>query len=371
MLLKNYLTVATIAGALSMSSCSSKDDDAAATAGNDASNVEELKLSSALALTLPDNYSASDSSLALSETKKSKQACTIGSIANEALSQLSEVANMFCHFEVEKDNIVFGKKTHVEFSGSAAEAGASSFDIWIDNSDTANLVVYFCEDSTLKQKIVITGSTTTGKAKGYMINKGSSVEDGTTYSWNDSIVFDNKYTTADLVTLASKSSRSESSGGSNKLAVNLNISSSGVSTISAARKGEWKGDTFEDRGTGKSLGEYAMALFYGSGAHGSEAYDYQKVAYFNDDMYKIQQSVSDEFQSGGSLNVGESDLPEFLADDFTPDTFSSSDWDCSGSEVTVTLDPESAGHQACSSDNEDPSDCWNSNTYEDGDDHSA
>ncbi len=370
MLIKHYLQIAALSGAISLASSCSSDDDSSSTAVSSATNVEELKLSSALSLSLPDHYSTSSSSLALSNTKRSKQACVVGSIADEALSQLSEVANMFCHFEVEKDKIEFGKKTHITFSGSQANSG-SSFDLWIDNSDSSQLVVYFCEDSTLSQKIVISGSTTTGKAKGSMINQGSSTENGVTYTWKDSIVFDNGYTTDGTVTLTSQSARTESSGGSNKLRVDLNIVNDGVSTISAARKGQWKGDTFEDRGVGKSSSNYAMALFYGNGSHAGESYNYQKVAYFDTDMYKIQQSVSDEFQSGGTLNVSDSDLPEFLADDFSPESFSSSDWDCTGTEVTITLDPDSSEHQACSNRDDSTTDCWDSNTFEDGDDHSA
>ena len=64
-----------------------------------ADSLEDLKLSDALALDLPDALGGSGGSgLLLQSGARSSEACEVGQLLREGISSLSEISGMFCHF---------------------------------------------------------------------------------------------------------------------------------------------------------------------------------------------------------------------------------------------------------------------------------
>lgn len=363
--MKSNRLAAALAVVLALS-CGKKDDSETTTTNADGSTkltevstADQLGVSAALgSLSLPAAYAPKKTSLLLtaSSAKKSSEACMMGDGIKSATEGLASIGSFFCHIEVEKDKISFGKKYKITSSGEEFAR------IWIDNSKAADnqITLYMCQDGKLREKIDITGVKigADGKPSGI---KGSVQHQGSegTQSWASSSTFDKGYTGAYLE-ISSKDKYADSSNSgtfARSVALKLMDSSDEVSSISLASKGTWGGSDFAQRGIGKGASDFGQALFENSGSYQSQTYTWTHRSYFALSTGLVAASdATDKFAASGSLYVKSTELPEYLATGFSPDA--PSGWDCEGVESTVDLDPDSAEHQKCDGDHSEGESCW-------------
>ena len=365
--LKQFGLGATSLGLAVSLSCGTKTKEDESTTNADGSTkltemktVDQLGVSAALGkLSLPAAYSPKKASLALTmlAAKKSQDACLMGDGIKSSTEGISNIGSFFCHIEAEKDKIQFGTKYNITAKGVAFAQ------VWIDNTQAADGVIslFMCEKNALKQAIKITGvkldanNKPTG-IKGNVSNKGSQG----TQSWASSSTFDKNFTGAYLeVSAKDKYDDSGTKGGSFARAVILKLfdAKTEVSKVSMASAGTWGGQTFKQRGTGKGANDFGQALFVNSGTYGGSAFDWTHRSYFTLSTGLVAKvGDSADYAVGGSLYVTTTELPEYLATSFTPDA--PSGWDCSGTTVTVDLDPDSAAHKACDGDHSEGASCW-------------
>lgn len=355
MRMKNFRLILLTFTAFALTSCGGKvkdtltgstdDEETTSTSAGgsvSASNLEDLGLSAALLIDVPDAVAASGSSSLALTAQKSADACHIRHTVAKGLESLESVANMFCHFEVESDLIQYGVKYNISFEGvSESDGGAGSFQLWIDNSGADDLKVYFCEDNSLSETIVIQGAAS-GRAKGYSASSGTFQGE----SFRRSTTFDNGFTEEGVIKLTSKSAHSSTSGDRFARLLALSLSESDISKIFTSSKGTWQGSSFEDAGAAFIGPEYGSVFYRGSGSDAQAGtYDFAHRGFFNAAGEVVAQSASADFQTSGDLHVAQTVVPGFLGASFTPDA--PAGWDCSTDEE-ITLNPESAGHQACS-----------------------
>ncbi len=77
------------------------------------SNIGELNLANVLRIKIPAALVNKSASLTATG-KKSYEACEIGRVLNDGLQGIMSMGNMFCHLEIEKDRIEFGKKYEIK-----------------------------------------------------------------------------------------------------------------------------------------------------------------------------------------------------------------------------------------------------------------
>jgi len=212
-----------------------------------------------------------------------------------------------------------------------------------------------CENGALKEKIEVTGFDEAREAvKGSIQQKGS--ED--TQSWASSVVFDILFSDENLRVVDAQDLYEDSAtSGSFARHVNMSIytEGAGVSEMALASQGTWNGSDFQDRGFGRHDGDYGHAKFASQGSNNGNVYDWSHDSFFDAEGLVVSSSASAAFTSGGTLDVTADDMPDFLADSFSPTE--PEGWDCDVDE-TIELDPESAGHQACETEWTEPADCW-------------
>jgi hypothetical protein len=338
-----------------------KSEEAAKDAVAEAESVADLNLSGSLNITLPSALdSASGTSLRLVAGKKSSEACMIGQTVRDVTENLASAAGFFCHLEVEADKIKFGTKYSIETNGE--EFGR----VWADNSNAAEgqITLYMCEAVNgvmkLKEKIDITGVTKNG-AKGTM----QQMHHEGAHTGKSSIVFDANVTEEGTFTLTAEQAYEDSENdGSFKRAVTLNFVEDGVSELVFASNGTWNGNAFEEKAVGKFNGEVGTTLFSNSGTYAEQTFTWTHASFFDTDGYVVDPTMYDVFAEDGELYIAESELPDFLDADFSPDE--PEGWDCEFDEVVELEDVESAEHEACNTHHSEFADCWNEAEFEQG-----
>lgn len=341
--------------------CAKKKDDsapAAAAPANLASltNPAQLGVSSALTIAVPDAYSGKATALNLAGGKKSQEACQMGQPIQEVIGALKSVSSFFCHIEVEKDTIKFGVKTIV------SQGGVEFGRIWIDNSKVADgkITLYMCKEGSLQEKIDITGVIlgADGKPSGM---KGTVDQMGSegTHTYGRSVVFDKDFTGDYLeVTNKDKFTDSATNGSfARSVALKLQNVDTNISSVSLSSKGTWGGQEFQQRGLGLGASGFGQAMFTNSGTHNNQTFSWTRRSHFDDNGYVVTEDASSLLAEGGALRVDAANMPAYLAADFA--LTAPTGWDCSGAEVTVDIDVESAAHAACEKDRDDTqTNCW-------------
>ena len=330
-------------GLLLMSSCGSKEDEAASEVSlASASGVSELNISSALNLTLPTSMQrTSSTSLALTATKKSFEACKIAQTIDEAMSSLKNVATMFCHLEVESSSIEFGKKYNISITGGSQLAG-ESFQLYVDNTNQASgtIKVTMCSDKTVEEEIIITGLGN-GKAKGSVVFAGSDTDGGTTWTIKDTIKFDLGYTTAGTKFLSTAQYVTDGSNSTFKRQVVLKLVEGSTSMARISNNGTFSGQSFGMSAASKINSEYGQTLFTDG--------TYTKRSYFDANGNIASSDATTAFASEGALYVKSSDVPKAISDSFTGGSFSADKWDCEAdNDLTINMaGDKGTQHNAC------------------------
>lgn len=341
---------------LTLSNCGKEKDESTPDLSS-VTSLADLKISSALNLTLPpalSNTISSGASLSLASGKKSSEACRVSTTVDEVMRDVNNVGGFFCHLEVESAKIPFGQKTQLIVNGE--EFGR----VWADNSVKGQITLYMFQDGALSEKILVTGKNANG-ILGSTQSKGS---EGT-QSWANSVKFDAGFNTKGISSVSADSAYSDSAdSGSFKRSVNLvlNADDNGLSTVALASKGSWQGSEFSDRGVGKVKGNYGSTAFESSGTYESNTYSFSRRAFFDRDGAVVESDASTEFDTAGSLYVDAELLPSFLANDFAPEA--PTGWD-GNFDVSIELDIESAEHQACDSHSDDHLNCYG-DEFQDG-----
>jgi hypothetical protein len=317
-----------------------------------ATNVADLKLSSAFKIELPAAIAkaAGQSSYANKSArlvgKKSSEACRTVENINMMFESLDAIRGMMCHLEAESANISFGKKyTIVMQMGAQSE----EMPLWIDNSVGGQLTMYTCAEGKVREKILLTSSSSTG-AKGTIHFKGS--DSGNTYA--NIVNFD--LTGSGVKLIAGQNFYSD---GTNTYAQDnaLEFRESGVSIMKTASKGSFGGGTFQDRSFVKHNGTMGQALFKGEGSQQGGNYSFSNRATFDSEGIAVANATATS-----DITVNASDLPAFLADGFS--IADATGWDCA-TEETLTINMASgataSAHAACESDHSGRNfDCWGS-----------
>ncbi len=326
-----------------------------------ASNVGDLQLKDALTITLPEALAGSSGSgLRLTAALKSQESCQMGETVREVTDSLGEIGGFFCHMEVEKDKIIFGKKYLIRTGGQEFAR------LYVDNSDIANgkITVGFCSqhgaDEKNKQLIVLSGLSDAGP-KGQVFNEGTySLEDGTASSWKSAVTFD--MSTSGTVNISSNQ-RYASGDNIFTRAVELALKSAGISNISLAAKGSWQGNAFLERGAALFDGSFGSAIFQNQGSHEGQTFSFARRAYFN--------QAGEVLEKAGvptTVIPEATALPAFLATDFVP--ASASGWvgeGCPDYDEALDLNVDSAEHQACERNHDNSmSSCWDQSTHQSG-----
>ncbi len=325
-----------------------------------ASDVSDLKLSTAFSFELPAALRGeSAASLNLLSAKKSQEACQMGSTIREVTSQLEDIGNFFCHLEVEKERLLFGKKYLLNTNGVEFAR------LYVDNSAIAEgkISIGFCskrgEEEANKQLITIDGLSATGP-KGSVVNLGTGSYEGQAQSWAGSVSFDMSAT--GIIDLIAEQLHTQDTN-SFRRKVELVLKESGISYAKLAAKGTWEGNSFLERGAAMFDGTYGSAIFQNQGSHQGQTFTFARRAYFNEPGEVVAASAVP-----AAVIPPVSDLPSFLAEDFEPT--SPAGWvggGCADYDEAVDLNPESTEHAACDGDqNQNHTDCWSQDSYESG-----
>jgi len=325
-------------------------------------SVADLKLAGALAITLPEAFSgrAKTSSLNLLAPKKSQEACLMGMTINEETRSVGEVAGFFCHLEVEKDRLKFGKKYKIVTKfGEFAR-------ILVDNSQLSSgkLTIGFCSNhqegegsqSRSRQQIVIDSLTENGP-KGAIYTDGTGTYQGNAQSYSRSQVFD--MSVAGVVSLLGKTMHKQT-GNTFVREVSLELKKTGTSTLKLANKGTSANGEFFDRGYALVSETKGSAVFQSKGVFGGQTFEFARRAHFN----KAGEVIGSG-EVGSELLPAIGAMPSYLPADFKPDPVTG--WvgqDCVDFEEEITLDPESPAHKACNLAQDREYGCWQQADYE-------
>jgi len=327
-----------------------------------AASVADLKLAGALAITLPEAFSGgpASSNLALLAGRKSQEACMMGNTISEEVRSVGEVGGFFCHLEVEKDRVKFGRKYRIMTSfGEFAR-------IYVDNSQASSgrLTIGFCSThregdgaSNRSRQLITIDSLTENGPKGTIITDGSGSFDGQNLTYGRSQTFD--MSAAGVVALVGKSMHSQV-GNTSVREVALDLRNSGTSTLKLAYKGTSDQGEFFDRGVAFVSADRGSAVFQTKGSHQGQTFEFANRAHFSKSGDVLGSS-----DVGAELQPPVSAIPAYLPADFKPDALSG--WvgqDCPDFDEEVTLDPQSAAHQACDQGPSRNYECWSQTDYE-------
>lgn len=329
------------------------------------SSVADLKLAGALAITLPEafNGSAKVSGLNLLGGKKSQEACMMGMTIYEETRAIGEVAGFFCHLEVEKDRIKFGKKYKlVTKFGEFAK-------IMVDNSKLSEgkLTIGFCstqqqgEDSQDRtRQLIVIDSLSENGPKGAIFTDGSGTYQGISQTYGRSQNFD--MTVQGVVNLVGKTMHQQT-GNTFVREVSLELKEVGISTLKLANKGTSDQGEFFDRGVALVSPEKGSTVFQSKGVFQGQTHEFSRRAHFN----KAGEVIASA-EVGAELIPALTALPSYLPADFKPDPVTG--WvgqDCADFDEEVTLNPESPAHMACEQGEWRDFNCWQQSDYETSD----
>ncbi|MEZ4743794.1 MAG: hypothetical protein R3B45_15345 [Bdellovibrionota bacterium] len=339
---------------------------------SEATQLNELNLSSSFNLALPsslDSSGASQVALALQgdTTKKSMEACEVGRSVKEGIQSLESIGNMFCHLEVESDSIEFGKKYKISITGEEEE----DIRIWIDDSEKASdkLVVNFCEGDQLSQVITITGVSDNG-AKGAVKMHFKDDEQGGEFYRSSN--FDVGYSETDRAFISASDLYEDSASNKFKRQLILDLVKDGTNKILVSNSGSMEGQTFSMAGAAKTDNEYGQVLFSSAGSHEGQTFEWTHRGHFNSEGYVVAADASTKLQDGGSLYVVDSDVPKYLPENFSIEGFGEGAWDCSADNDLVInmVGDRKDQHDACETDhNEDHIDCWSEEYQQSNEEH--
>jgi len=327
-------------------------------------DVGSLKLSN-LKIELPAALDGGSATLRLAGGKKSVEACQMGQTIKEVTSRVGSVASFACHIEIEKDKIVFGKKTKITFLGQ-------EFGRLLVLKEDDKISFAMCQNGegrTNKQLIEVTKVTDAGPA-GSIYEIGSQSEQGETQSWTSKMSFD--FSTSGTLSM---DSTDRFLSGSNEFlrAVKLSIKDEGVSTVALASKGSWQGQTFAQRGAGRFNGTYGQTLFENSGTSSyqgvEQTFSFANRSYFDENGVVVSDTATDAFAApSGELYITKADVPVYLTDSSA--ITAPAGWvadGCPDIDVSVELNPGSPAHEACNSDHEHTdTNCWDQGSFEQG-----
>jgi hypothetical protein len=325
-----------------------------------ATDVGDLKLTSAFSFKLPAALEGeAAASLNLLAGKKSQEACQMGSTIREVTSQLEEIGNFFCHLEVEKERMVFGKKYLINTNGVEFAR------LYVDNSAIAEgkISIGFCSkhgDEEANKQLITIDSLSASGPKGSVVNLGTGSYEGQANSWASSVTFD--MSAAGIVDLIAEQLHSQDTN-SFRRKVELVLAEAGMSHAKLAAKGTWGGNSFLERGAAMFDGTYGSAIFQSQGTHEGQTFSFARRAYFNEPGEVVASSAVP-----AAVIPPVTDLPAFLAETFEPTA--PSGWvggGCADYDEVIDLNPESEAHAACDSDrNDNHVECWSQDTYESG-----
>jgi hypothetical protein len=320
-----------------------KEDEKAAPV---AENLQDLKLSSALQIKLPDGLNkaaGATATTALTSGKKSFEACRVFEETERLIEKLNDIGSTFCHLEAESAQMKFGVKYNLTFTGGGnleGDGDSGPSQIWVDNSKAGTLSVYMCKANALRTVFSITGFTgEDGKIKGTLKNSYNESHNGQSNTGGVDIEFD--FTTAGLKLVKGKL-KSEMSGsftGSYMNDIDLKIMDTGVSMAKMSRRMSAGEGQYEDKGAMYFNGTMGQAMFVGRVGDGTTGDILARRSTFDANGNLVANTTAVE-----EIKVKLADLPAVLAADFAP--AAPTGWDCVA-DTTATVNLASAAHTAC------------------------
>jgi hypothetical protein len=336
---ENVLLVCLSSG-LALSACGSK---AKTTGAPQPVNMGDIKLSSALQITLPDSLekaggaTAPASNLRLADRKKSMEACEAMTKIDESVSDARSTGSFLCHLEVEK--IDFGKKYNITFK-NIPDSGDVDAQVWVDNSDTSAIKIYYCNNKKLVIKASLSGYSGAGLIKGSTLMKFDQTDANGNFSYLSNLDFDFTIQGVKIAKSSTKSTFSMQGNSGDTLSyAEMKLVDSGVSSLLVS-----KGGTYNSGGYPGSYDDQAAVLFNGTmGQALSKNMNYFSRATFDKDGYKVSTS-----SATSDVVVDKASLPAKLESTFSPEA--PVGWDCSTNE-SMTIDLQAAdkksAHDAC------------------------
>lgn len=364
---KVFFCVAVMSGSLVVA-CGSKSKSTKSSSGGQATNLSDLKLSTALSLVLPESLQKAaraeegQANLRLMDSYKSSEACEAIQMIDEQLDDVRSNGAFLCHMEVEK--LELGKKYNVKFTNIPDGGEESEAQIWADNSDPSDLKVYYCVNKKLAMKFNINGLAGPGLIKGKsLMNWVSQESDGANFTFSASTEYDLTVAGTKVLKSSSKSTSTQSNLSYIYL-VNSDIKlvDSGVSSLLVSKGGS---STFASDGVAHPYDEQLAVLFNGQVGQALKKDGSNAItrATFNSEGYKLNSS-----DATSDVIVDQSKLPTKLSDSFSPEALEG--WDCNTTEsVTVDLaaQDKKAAHDACDVEWPEFDQCNNSSIFQPGD----
>ena len=332
--------------------------------------VSELNLTKVLDIDL--DLLAGPEGQRLTASNKSFEACEIENIIDQGLSGLQTVKGMFCHLEIEEDKIEFGTKYSLTLIGEEEEEGMRDIGIWVDNSNAENgeIVVQMCQGGTLSEIIRING-VDSDKTHGSLIQHHRDIRDNEISTWSNSINFDVGFTEESRTFLTASSEYQDDMSVYTRQLV-LDLIENGTSRVLVSNSGSWNNELFQQAGAVKLDDKFGQFIFSNKGTHGEDSYEWTHRGYFDSEGNVAEKNSSKEFLEDGSLFVQDQDVPKFLPENFTVQSFPIDAWDCVPEE-SLQIDMTGANglkHAACDGDRDDEHvDCWDGSYEQSQEDH--
>lgn len=375
-------------------SCSSDDESTTAadttsrtaTGTVEATSIDELGLTGALNVELPDSLSDSSTSLALLQTgSKSVEACLMRSSAKQMIQQVEMASSMLCHIEAEGETIQWNTPTILDFSQMEAGAGltlaktdrgfelvqapgedpGSESDmtmpvigIYTDDTDGNNVHVYLCEGETEETLSLTQSFTVKGSKKvdvnGTQVNASAGVihinmSDDTMGTFKAKMSYDSNYKTAgdSRFEMGMKIAFSEEFKFRQKFSI---TEASGITTIAMSDAGSMSfgadSFTFSSAGAGRFDASNGNVIFKYDGGGGDP---FSTRACVDSTGVIVACSSDAKFAEGGSLHILPSVVPGVFADTYEPDA--PSGFDCATATWTKVAPASDeatiAAHTAC------------------------
>jgi hypothetical protein len=316
-----------------------------------ATDVSDLKLTNAFKINLPGAFAekSAGAGLRLTEAKKSQEACQMGQTVKDSVRSLESIGNFFCHLEIEKDKMTFGKKFLINSNGVEFAR------IFVDNSEaaTGKISIGFCskqgDDESNRELITIEGLSDVGP-RGSVYNSGENSHEGVAQTYGSATTFD--MTTEGLVNVIS-SQLHESDGNTFRRKVELALVEAGVSNAKLASKGMKDGHSFAERGAAMFDGTLGSAIYQNAGSYNGQAFSFARRAYFDEPGNVLTAADVTE-----AVIPQLTDMPAFLDENFS--TSIPAGWvadGCQDYEDVIDLNPESAEHQACGGGDQEHREC--------------
>jgi hypothetical protein len=334
------------------------------------SDIGSFKLKNALKLKVPKALQKNKgSALNLMAAARSEEACVLGENLKEVVSNVSGMGSFFCHLEVEKDKIKFGKKYKV-----VDKDGVDAGKIFVDNSaaGTGKVAVNLCfSDPTMfsGQTITVTDVNENGAQGNVALTYSmpASAEQSAS-TGGQSVTFDSLTAKKNLI--IAKDLFNAGTTSYRRLAV-LDLREGDVSTLGLSSVIRTDSVEIAKRGVSALDDTHGSALLKDKGSYENLPFDYTRRAFFNAAGEVVAVGDSPKFAEGGSLFLKADKVPAALDGAFKPDAPST--WiasQCDGVDEELKIDFESEAHKACNEpeENFDSKSCYDNTVYTDGTD---